>query len=103
MNLKQRVKEICENYGEIYPNGVEGFARDVLYGGCISGIVPELIYTEDCHAWYDKHYEEIEILRKELSSKFGEPICPPTDADLKTWFAWFSFEESVRELFPNAW
>lgn len=99
--LEKRVKEICESQAENYDDGAEGFVRDVLEYGCQSGIVSELIYYKDTHEWFDTYYEDIMELREELSQEFGEEINPPVGADLKNWFAWFSFEETVRKLYSD--
>lgn len=66
--------------------------------GCVSGIVPELIYYKDTHEWFDKYYEDIEELRIETEKSIGEPLNIG-DNDLKNWLAWFSFEETCRRLY----
>ena len=100
--LEQRVKEIIDEHGQNYDEGAVGFVKDVLYGGCQSGIVGELIYYKDTHAWFDTYYDEIMELREELSQEFGEDVNAPIDTDMKNWFAWFSFEETARRLYPEA-
>jgi hypothetical protein len=100
--LEAAVKEICEEHGEGYEEGAVGYAKDVLYGGCQSGVVGELIYYTDTQAWFDEHYSDIMELREEISEEMGEGINPPADQDMKNWFAWFSFEEVTRRLYPEA-
>lgn len=101
--LEERVKEIIEDHAEGYDEGAVGYAKDVLYGGCQSGIVGELIYYKDTHEWFDTYYDEIMELREKLSEEFGIDINAPTDTDMKNWFAWFSFEETARRLYLEAW
>ena len=101
--LEKRVNEIIEENAENYDNGAEGFVHDVLYGGCQSGIVGELIYYKDTHEWFDTYYEDIMALREELSDMMGEPLNSPVDTDMKNWFAWLSFEETARKLYPEAY
>ncbi len=60
-------------------------------------MVSDLIYYHDTHAFYDKHYHEIEDLRKEFESSIKQPIIP-TDLDLKNFLAWFAFEETARSI-----
>ncbi|SFD42096.1 hypothetical protein SAMN05216238_101262 [Lentibacillus persicus] len=93
--LEKAVKEIVEKQED-----KESFVKDVLEHGCVSGIVPELVYYEDTHEWFDKYYEDIEDLRIEVESSIGEPLKIGNN-DLKNWLAWFSFEESCRKLYGN--
>lgn len=39
------------------------FFNDLLSHGCKSGMIGFLIYYTQTHAFYDKHYDEIEDLR----------------------------------------
>lgn len=75
---------------------IASFFSDLLQHGCQSGIVTSLIYYCDTHAFYDKHYDEIEAIRYELEEAFGEPLKP--QGDLKNWYAWLAFEETARRI-----
>ncbi len=59
-------------------------------------MVSSLIYYEDTHTFYDKHYEEIEELRTEYESSTGESL--KINNDLKNFLAWFAFEYVANEL-----
>lgn len=72
------------------------FFTDLLAHGCQSGMVSGLIYYTDTHAFYDKHYDEIEAIRYDLEESFGQPLKP--EGDLKNWFAWLAFEETARAI-----
>ena len=72
------------------------FFQDLLQHGCISGMVGKLIYYKDTHAFYDKHYAEIEALREEYEESTGEPL--PIKSDLKNFLAWFAFEQVAYQL-----
>jgi hypothetical protein len=72
-------------------HGVTAFFQDLQRYGCQSGMIGSLIYYRDTHAFYDRHYDEIEELRLKVESSLGEPPC--IQGDLKNWFAWFGFEE----------
>lgn len=61
--------------------------------GCVSGMVNELIWHKDTHAFFDRHYDEIECLREELQDNFGAPM--KVNGDLKNFFAWLAFEETA--------
>ncbi len=75
---------------------IELFFRDLLMHGCVSGMVSELTYYHDTHAFFDHYYAEIEELREEYEQEFGQPLA--IDGDLKNWFAWFAFEETARQI-----
>ena len=80
------------------------FFADLLQHGCQSGMVSQLIYYSDTHAFYDKHYDEIEELRYEIEESLGHPLQP--QGDLKNWYAWLAFEETARKIadeFEIAW
>jgi hypothetical protein len=64
--------------------------------GCQSGFIGPLIYYRDTHAFYDRHYDEIEELRCELEDSLGQPL--QIKGDLKNWFAWFGFEETAYRM-----
>lgn len=89
--LEKAVKEIIEE------NGGQEFAEQVVRYGCSSGIVSELIYNKDTHAWFDTHYEDIMELVEEYEDATGEKLEMQTD--LKTWLAWFSFEQVAYKMY----
>ena len=90
-NLQKAVKKIIEE------NGGKSFAQDVLAHGCVSGVVSELIYYKDTHEWFDTHYDDIMELVEEYEEMLGEKL--QWQGDMKNWFAWFSFEETTRQLY----
>ena len=88
--------------------------KDVLYNGCVSGIVSELIYYSDTLAFYKKYRDEINNLLSEtmhstgcfsLPEIFGEqwdnedPLI--IDTHNRNLLAWFGFEESLRNIGYN--
>jgi hypothetical protein len=75
---------------------IASFFSDLLSHGCQSGMVGKLIYYTDTHAFYDRYYDEIETLREEMETDFGEPLHPR--GDLKNWYAWMAFEETARKM-----
>jgi len=75
---------------------IKSFFTDLFTHGCQSGMIGSLIYYHDTHAFYNKHYDEIEVLRYELEEVFGEPLR--VQGDLKNWFAWMAFEETARAI-----
>ncbi len=88
--------------------------KDVLYHGCQSGIVSELIYYSDTLAFYKKYRNEINDLLSEtmhstgyfsLSEIFGknfddvDPLI--IDTHNQNLLAWFGFEETLRNIGYN--
>lgn len=71
----------------------EGFFQDLMQNGCISGMVPELVYYADTWNFFERHYREIDLLRQETEESLGEPL--QVKNDLKNWLAWFAFEETA--------
>ena len=104
--MKDLLKQICKDNPESIKAAVaqealerddsQSFFDDLQQHGCISGTVTSLIYYTDTHAFYDKHYEEIEELRSEYEDSTGEPL--QIKGDLKNYLAWFAFEQVAYQL-----
>lgn len=75
---------------------VEGFFQDLANHGCVSGMIPGLVYYFDTHAFFDLHYSEIEELREEFEDQTGQPL--QINGDLKNALAWFAFEQTAFRL-----
>lgn len=92
--LKEYVIDyIKDNY---YPQERAYFIFNVLKSGCVSGVIGELIYYTDTHAFFDRFYGEIEELRQEWEENTNETI--KIKNDLKNDLAWFGFEETIYQL-----
>lgn len=72
------------------------FFTDLQRFGCQSGRISSLIYYSDTHAFFDQHYDEIEELRSETKDSLNEPLN--IRGDLKSWLAWFAFEEIANQI-----
>lgn len=95
--LKSEVAEIIlDHLDSDTRESLKVFFKDLFYSGCVSGMISPLIYYKDTHAFYDRHYNEIEELREELESSFGEAL--QIKSDLKNYFAWLAFEETARKI-----
>lgn len=77
------------------PEERETFIQDVLWSGCQSGIVSDLILYRDTHTFFDRFYGEIEELRQ-LHEITSMPLA--IKGDLKNYLAWFGFEQTVSRL-----
>lgn len=77
-------------------HSIADFFSDLMKHGCISGMIRGLIYYSDTHAFYDKHYPDIEWMRTEYEENIGEPL--KIHGDLKNFMAWYAFEETAYQL-----
>lgn len=108
--LEKRVCDYVINEWHDYSDKTDIF-KDVLYHGCVSGIVSELIWYSQTTAFYKKYREQINELLSEtmngtglhnLSELFGErwdkedPLA--TDVYNQNLLAWFGFEETLRNI-----
>lgn len=66
------------------------FFAELTRYGCESGLIASMIYHQDTHRFYDKHYHEIESLRLDWEGMSGNPMM--IEGDLKNFYAWFSFQ-----------
>lgn len=88
--------------------------KDVLYNGCVSGMVSELIWYSQTTAFYKKYRNEINELLKELMD--GTGLYSMKDLFGKNWddedplildthnqnlLAWFGFEKTLRNIGLN--
>ena len=71
----------------------EDYFETVLKYGCISGVVPALMYYKDTEEFFDRHVDEILDLLNELK-EYGEIPFELNRNNL----AWFAFEEIVRRI-----
>ncbi len=93
--LKREVIEEVLDYDT--DEEIECFFSDLASYGCITGMVAKLVWYTDTHAFYDKHYDEIEELRVEYLENVGESLNVG-DRDWKNTLAWFGFEETAYQL-----
>ncbi|NOQ27402.1 MAG: hypothetical protein GQ564_18725 [Bacteroidales bacterium] len=93
-SIRTYVAKVALNNADYYP--IKSWFNDLLSHGCICGMVGGLISYHDTRNFYDKHYFEIEDLRKNWEDSVSEPLV--TRGDLKNFFAWFAFEETARVI-----
>jgi len=74
------------------------YFTDLLEHGCISGMVPDLVYYTETRAFYDTHYFEIESLREAYKEQTGECITQYCNGDLKNFLSWFAYEQTARQM-----
>ena len=91
--LYQRVISIALDHIDEYENPTSYF-EEVLYGGCQSGVVVEMITYQQTHYFFDRNYEEIFDLYNEYVK---EGILFNFELS-KNNLAWFGFEETLRHI-----
>lgn len=97
--------------GSDYEDGWKGAAKDLLYGGCSSGMVSELIYYTDTVKFYRRYRKEIAALLSEAfensgirssSELFGDKWDETDPLALEQFnqnlLAWFGFESAIRGI-----
>jgi len=109
--LEKEVKKICKKYAEDY-DSMDNFISDLNQGGCASGMIGELVYYEDTTKFYDNFETEIwELLFKCADKEYTNPmkfIASLSESEnvgnmeqLKNLLVWFTFEETVFQLFDQ--
>lgn len=109
MSILAEVKEwLCDSEdGE-----ARGMLEDLNGHGCISGMVPGLIYYADTYAFYDRNVDEIaEIVTKTLEEtgdlsfiqklKDYDELDPLFQGQNKNLMAWFAFEQVAYDYFST--
>jgi len=110
--LKMAVVRILKS--DMAGNGYESYEsymNHILQYGCQSGMISELIYYSDTLKWYKKYKKEIIKMLQDTMSDLG--VKSPSEVFGSKWddddyliedtsnqnlLAWFSFEETVRNL-----
>jgi len=87
------------------PDGLAHLLRDVAVFGCASGAVSELIYTEECVAFYDRFEADIwQIVTDYIHSmglslgEFLNSLNIKDGVSFKVKLAWFSVDYSAYRL-----
>jgi hypothetical protein len=96
-----------------YQDGATGRFKDLMHGGCQSGIVGHLIYSMDCRTFLKRHRDEINKLLGEEIETYGfispaeylkdwdreDPLGLDANADK---LAWYGFETAARRVAERA-
>ena len=81
-------------HGGVYV--VKRVLETVLKYGCVSGVVPALMYYKDTEEFFDRHVDEILDLLNELK-EYGEISFELNRNNL----AWFAFEETLNRIYND--
>jgi hypothetical protein len=100
--------------GRNYDNGVKGALKDLMHGGCASGMVGDLIYYHDTVKFYRRHKTDIHALLRDAIDNIGggpnevfgdkwDKEDPLADESMnQNLLAWFGFEEAARNVAARA-
>ena len=113
--LEREVAKWLNSYGDGYEDKWQGAAKDLLYGGCQSGIVGSLVYYTDTVKFYKKHKTDINKMLRDILDDSGmsspaelfgdkwekEDIFAEDDLN-QNLLAWFGFEEAARRMCYDA-
>ena len=99
-NLKNEVMEILKDMA--VDSSLEEVINEVIQYGCVTGIVPSLIYYHQTEAFFNRHKDAINELAHELSEDlYGNPFEIYHNLNggcSKNNMAWFGFEEVTRMI-----
>ncbi len=101
------------NDSDSYEDGAKGRYKDLMHGGCQSGLVNHLIYSVDCRTFLKRHRGEINTMLASQLSDCGftspaelirewdaeDPLGMDLNADR---LAWFGFEQAARNVADRA-
>jgi hypothetical protein len=95
-----------------YDGNVAAVFKDLMHGGCSSGIVGHLIYNVDCERFFRTHRKEIgamlgNLLREACLDLSGHSVWDETDplaleTPNQVFLAHLGFEEAARALADRA-
>lgn len=88
------------NYG-VTKAGLKSFFEDLQQGGCISGMIGEFIYHNDCKDFYIKHIDDLEEFKSELEAELGEAIENRHKTKHYTFVVWLAFEEYCYAIYNS--
>lgn len=108
--LERNVQSWANGRADDYDDGVIGVLKDLAHGGCISGMVGHLVYTQDCVKFFQAHRRDISQLLAAMVDDTGQQPAelfgdkwdkadPLAQEDTnRNLLAWFGFEEAARAL-----
>jgi len=74
--------------------------QEVVHHGCISGVVPSMVYYVDTYAFFEKHISEIDDIRANYEESTGCKV--DLGSDTRNTLAWFAYEQVAFDIL-NHW
>ncbi len=94
------LNHVTGNYGKDKA-ALKSFFNDMQKGGCISGMIGEFIYHNDCKNFYVKFIDELEEFKTEFEEQIGEPIKNRHNLPHYTFIVWLCFEEYCYQVYSG--
>lgn len=100
IDIINRKAEDYDQQGQEMAN-LKCFLQDLQNGGCISGMIKEFIYHEDCKSFYIEHIDDIEEFKTEFEEQIGTHIENRQKVPHYTFLCWLAFEEFAYNIYTN--
>jgi len=100
IDIINRKTEDFDRQGEQKAN-LKGFFEDLSRGGCISGMIAEFIYHDDCKDFYIAHIDQLEEFKNNLEDNIGDTIKNRHNLPHYTFICWLAFEEFAYNIYTN--
>lgn len=91
----------CDGYDGKPKDKLKSFFNDLQRGGCISGMIGDFIYNDDCKEFYINHIDDLKDFKTELEESLGEPIRDKNNLPHYTFIVWLCFEEFCFRLYSD--
>lgn len=98
--FKKIILSQLSNYGETR-EGLKSFFEDLQQGGCISGMIGEFVYHNDCKNFYVEHIDDLEEFKEDIEEGLGEPIANRLNTKHYTFVVWLCFEEYCYKIYNS--
>lgn len=111
-HLYDQYDTVCKEFNKIIESKLDGydgkkkeqfksFAEDLQQGGCISGMIGNFIYNNDCKNFYIEYIDELEGMKEDFENELGESIKNRHSVPHYTFMCWLCFEEYVFNIYNS--
>lgn len=100
INIIEEKANNYDNKGDFKDN-LKGFFEDLGRGGCMSGMIADFIYHDDCKTFYIAHIDDLEEFKNEIEEGICEKIENRHDLPHYTFLVWLTFEEFCYNMYAN--
>ena len=93
--IRSKVNDYDNCNGELKAS-LRLFLEDVISHGCVSGMIEDFIYHNDCKTFYIKHIDDLEDFIQDYQESTGANL--KTTNPRYTFVVWLCFEEYCYNL-----
>lgn len=79
------------------------FFKDLITGGCISGMIGSMIYNDSCKKRYIKYIDSLEAYKEDLENEIGSPLVNQHHLPHYTFVCWACIEELAYQVASTLW